>query len=90
MDQNKKAHRGDKHIVSGVVVSNKMDKTISVKVYRNVKHPHYKKRIRKSSVFKAHDENNSARVGDNVQIVEVRPLSKTKRWKLLKEKSARA
>lgn len=85
MKQNKKTHRGDKHIVSGVVVSNSMDKTICVKVYRVVKHSHYKKLIKKSSVFKAHDENNKARVGDSVRIVEVRPLSKTKRWKLVEE-----
>ena len=67
----------------GIVTSDKMDKTIAVKVKRLVKHPKYKKYYRLSSVFKAHDEKNTAKAGDVVRIQETRPLSKTKRWKLL-------
>ncbi len=78
--QPKKAHR--KELV-GVVVSNKMQKTIVVKVERKSPHPRYKKVVRKFKKFYAHDENNSARVGDVVRIVETRPLSKLKRWRLV-------
>lgn len=67
----------------GIVVSDKMDKTITVKVSRVFRHPKYKKMIRASSKFKAHDENGSASVGDFVRIEETRPLSKTKRWRLV-------
>ena len=66
----------------GKVVSDKMDKTISVKIFRQVKHKKYAKYIRRSSVFKAHDETNKAKIGDKVKISETRALSKTKRWKL--------
>ncbi len=75
--------RGRKIEVVGEVVGNKMDKTISVLIYRLVKHKKYGKYLRRSSVFKAHDENNVAKVGDKVSIREVRPLSKTKRWTLV-------
>lgn len=68
--------------VVGEVVSDTMNKTISVRVYRLVKHKKYGKFIRRSSVFKAHDENNTAKLGDKVRIFETRPLSKTKRWTL--------
>lgn len=74
--------RGRKNEKIGTVVSDKMDKTITVLIYRLVKHPKYKKFIRRTSVFKAHDETNQAAVGDKVRIFETRPLSKTKRWKL--------
>lgn len=66
----------------GVVVSDKMDKTVVVVVNRLVKHPVYKKYIRRQARFKAHDEENTARVGDKVEIVMSRPLSRTKRWRL--------
>ena len=66
--------------VVGRVVSDKMAKTISVQVFSLVKHARYGKYIRKSSVFKAHDEKNEAKTGDLVRIFETRPLSKTKRW----------
>jgi small subunit ribosomal protein S17 len=66
----------------GVVVSDKMDKTVVVVVNRLVKHPIYKKYIRRQARFKAHDEENTARVGDKVEIVMSRPLSRTKRWRL--------
>lgn len=72
-----------KMTVVGEVVSDKMDKSISVKVYRTVKHKKYHKYIRLSSVFKAHDEKNIAKTGDQVKIVESRPISKTKRWRLM-------
>ena len=75
--------RGRKIEVTGVVVSNKMTKTISVEVYRSVRHAKYGKYLKKSSVFKAHDEKNEAKVGDVVTIRESRPLSKTKRWTLV-------
>lgn len=74
--------RGRTNEVVGEVISDKMDKTISVLIYRLVKHKRYGKFIRRTSVFKAHDENNQAKVGDRVKIYEVRPLSRTKRWKL--------
>lgn len=74
--------RGRKIEVVGEVISDKMDKTISVLIYRMVKHPKYGKYVKKTSVFKAHDETNTAKAGDIVKIRETRPLSKTKRWTL--------
>lgn len=70
-------------IKTGVVVSDKMQKTIVVRVERLTRHPLYKKIIRRFKKFKAHDEKNSAKAGDMVKIVESRPLSKDKRWRLL-------
>ena len=67
----------------GVVVSDKMDKTITVKVDWITHHPVYKKLLRRTTKFKAHDEKNDAKVGDTVKILETRPLSKTKRWTLV-------
>ena len=67
----------------GKVVSNKMQKTITVAVDRKVKHPIYGKFINRTSKFKAHDEQNSAGIGDTVRIMETRPLSKDKRWRLI-------
>ncbi len=67
----------------GIVVSDKMDKTIVVKVERQYKHPLYKKIIRRHKKFKAHDENNDCNLGDTVEIQECRPLSRDKRWNLL-------
>jgi small subunit ribosomal protein S17 len=66
----------------GIVVSNKMDKTIVVKVERQYKHPLYKKIVKQHKKFKAHDENNECQEGDVVQIIESRPLSREKRWAL--------
>ena len=74
--------RGRRIEVTGEVVSNKMQKTISVKVTHMVKHAKYGKYMKTSSVFKAHDEKGEAKVGDVVRIYETRPLSKTKRWAL--------
>ena len=68
--------------VSGVVVSDKMDKSITVRIERHVKHPVYGKFVRKSTKVHAHDEENSCKIGDSVTVVECRPLSKTKTWML--------
>jgi small subunit ribosomal protein S17 len=75
--------RGRRVEVVGEVISNKMDKTISVLIYRTVKHAKYGKYMKRTSVFKAHDEKNEAKIGDMVKIHETRPLSKTKRWALV-------
>ena len=75
--------RGRKNILTGKVISNKSDKTISVLVFNSVPHSKYKKYIKKSAVFKAHDQDNKAQIGDLVSIFETRALSKTKRWKLI-------
>ncbi len=69
---------------AGVVVSDKMDKTIVVAVKDSVQHPLYKKIMKRTVKFKAHDENNECGVGDRVVIMETRPLSKDKRWRLVK------
>ena len=68
----------------GKVVSDKMDKTIVVAIEDNVKHPKYGKVIKRTIKFKAHDENNECREGDTVKIMETRPLSKDKRWRLVR------
>jgi len=75
--------RGLRKIRIGKVTSNKMDKTITVAVERRFRHPIYGKFVLKTSTFKAHDENNTCSEGDTVKIVETRPLSKTKRWRLV-------
>jgi len=67
----------------GVVVSNKMDKTISIAVERRLKHPIYGKFVKKTKKFMAHDENNECQIGDLVRIMETRPLSRHKRWRLV-------
>jgi small subunit ribosomal protein S17 len=67
----------------GVVTSNKMEKTITVEVERKVKHPIYGKFVKKSTRFHAHDDKNECSIGDVVRIMETRPLSKTKRWRLV-------
>ena len=68
---------------TGVVVSDKMDKTITVAVRDNVRHPLYGKIVKRTYKLKAHDENNDAHEGDTVRVMETRPLSKDKRWRLL-------
>jgi len=75
--------RNERKVRRGYVVSDKMDKTVVVEVEDRVKHPLYGKVIRRTSKVKAHDENNSAGIGDLVRIMETRPLSATKRWRLL-------
>ena len=74
--------RGHRRTLVGRVVSNKMDKTVVVRVERLVQDPTYKKYVRRYSKFMAHDENNACAIGDRVRIVEHRPLSKRKRWKV--------
>ncbi len=76
--------RGKRRKVVGMVIGNKMQKTISVEVVHLVKHKKYGKYIKKFTVYKAHDENNQAGVGDKVEIIETRPLSKTKATKLVR------
>ncbi len=67
----------------GTVVSNKMDKTVVVSIADNIKHPLYKKIIKRTVKLKAHDENNTCGIGDRVQVMETRPLSKDKRWRVV-------
>ena len=74
--------RGRAKAREGIVVSNKMDKTVVVVVQRLVKHPMYKKYVKRRSKYKAHDENNRCGIGDRVVIAETRPLSKDKRWRV--------
>ena len=75
--------RSRRKVREGIVVSDKMDKTVVVVVEERVKHPLYGKVMRRTSRLKAHDENNSAGTGDRVSIMETRPLSATKRWRLV-------
>jgi small subunit ribosomal protein S17 len=77
------AARGRRKVRTGDVVSDAMDKTVVVRISTQVRHPLYGKIIRRSTKLKAHDENNDAHVGDVVRIVETRPLSKTKRWRVV-------
>ena len=76
--------RGDKKVVVGVVTSDKMDKTIAVSHVSLVQDRRFGKYVRMATVYKAHDEENKAELGDKVEIVETRPLSKTKRWRLVR------
>ncbi len=73
-----------KRILTGVVVSNKSDKTVSVSVVRKIMHPVYKKYIKRTKKYAAHDEKNSCQIGEVVKIQESRPISKSKRWILIK------
>ena len=68
---------------TGKVISDKMDKTITVAIENHVKHPLYNKIVKKTYKLKAHDENNDCRIGDTVKVMETRPLSKDKRWRLV-------
>jgi len=72
-----------KRTLTGLVISDKMDKTITVKVERQVKHPKYGKFIKRSTKVHAHDESNECKMGDTVTVVECRPLSKSKSWQLV-------
>ena len=75
--------RGERKVRTGVVVSEKMDKTVLVAVKQVVRHSTYGKTVRRSSKLAAHDEANDAHVGDTVRLMETRPLSKTKRWRVI-------
>ncbi len=77
-----------RRVLSGTVVSDAAEKTVVVSVDRRIRHPLYKKFIRRSKKYMAHDEDNRCKVGDKVQIRECRPLSKRKRWEVLAEASA--
>ncbi|WAC07694.1 MAG: 30S ribosomal protein S17 [Thermodesulfobacteriota bacterium] len=81
MDHNNQTQRRKKTLI-GTVISDKMDKTVTVLVERLMQHSTYKKFIRKRKKFKAHDEQNACRIGDKVLIVESRPLSKEKHWRV--------
>jgi len=83
MENNVKVERSLRKTRTGKVVSNKMDKTIVVAIQDNVKHSVYSKVIRRTVKVHAHDENNECGVGDTVEIMETRPLSATKRWRLV-------
>lgn len=74
-----------KRVMQGVVVSDKMDKTVTVKVERRIMHPLYKKFIRRSKKYAAHDESNACKIGDVVSIRECKPISKRKKWEVLSE-----
>jgi len=74
--------RGARKHKVGTVVSDKMDKTVVVRVERLVAHPVYKKYVKRRSTYKAHDEKNEYQIGDRVEIIETRPLSKEKRWRV--------
>ncbi len=76
--------RGKRRLAVGVVTSDKMNKTRRVEIPRLVKHPRYGKYIRRRTVCHVHDENNESRAGDTVEIMETRPLSKTKHWRLVR------
>lgn len=76
--------RNDRRALYGTVISDKMEKSITVRVERTFKHPKYGKYVRKNKNYHAHDENNEASPGDTVMISATRPLSKTKRWRLLR------
>ncbi|MDF9407550.1 MAG: 30S ribosomal protein S17 [Pelotomaculum sp. PtaB.Bin013] len=75
--------RGMRKVLTGRVVSDKMEKTVVVAVETLVKHPMYQRIIRRTRKFKAHDEENSCRIGDKVKVMETRPLSKEKRWRVV-------
>lgn len=83
MEQVNEVKRNNRKERIGVVVSNKMQKSIVVAVKRKIKHPIYGKFVNKTTKFYAHDENNACEVGDLVRIMETRPLSKIKRWRLV-------
>ncbi|MDP8208253.1 MAG: 30S ribosomal protein S17 [Candidatus Electryonea clarkiae] len=74
--------RGSRKVVTGTIVSDKADKTVTVLVSRRIRHPLYKKFITKSKKYHAHDENNDCGMGDIVKVMESRPFSKTKRWRV--------
>ena len=75
--------RGIRKVLTGKVVSDKMDKTVVVAVETLVRHPLYQRIIRRTKKFKAHDDNNSCRIGDKVKMMETRPISKDKRWRII-------
>jgi len=83
MNMEQTIDRSDRKEKTGTVISNKMEKSIVVSVERKVKHPKYGKFMKKTSTFMAHDEKNECNIGDTVRIMETRPLSKSKCWRLV-------
>ena len=83
MSEEQAEKRGRRKVRVGVVVSDAMDKTVLVRIDRKMRHPLYKKTVARSSKLAAHDEGNEAHVGDTVRVMETRPLSKTKRWRIV-------
>ena len=81
-------NKSERRIVTGTVVSDKMDKTVTVQVTRLVKHPRYRKYMKRRKNYKAHDESNECQLNDTVVIEECRPLSKTKRWTVIERRPA--
>ena len=81
--QSKTSERNTRKVRTGLVLSNKMKKTIVVRVSRLVRHPKYSRVMKQATAFKVHDETNSASIGDWVKIMETRPISKEKRWRLV-------
>ncbi len=82
-DESNAGLRARRKVRTGVVVSDKMDKTVLVRIDRSFRHPLYAKTVKHSSKLAAHDERNDAHVGDTVRVMETRPLSKTKRWRVV-------
>ena len=82
-EQTTATERGRRKMRTGVVVSDKMDKTVLIRIDRQVTHALYQKTVRRSSKLAAHDEQNEAHVGDTVRVMETRPLSKSKRWRVV-------
>ncbi len=78
-----KVVRGQKKILQGVVISDRMDKTAVVKVERTIQHPLYKRTLKSTKKYKVHDEENSCGTGDRVRLIECKPVSKQKNWRLL-------
>lgn len=79
-------NKSNRRTLTGVVLSDKMDKTVTVEVRRLVKHPRYRKYVTRSKTYKAHDEENKCKVNDTVVILESRPMSKTKRWTVVERR----
>lgn len=77
------SERGRRKVRTGVVVSDARDKTVTVEINDSVRHPIYRKTVRSSTRLHAHDESNDARMGDTVKVMETRPISKTKRWRVV-------
>ena len=82
-DEQVSAERSRRKVRTGVVVSDKMDRTVLVRIDRSFRHPLYAKTVKRSSKLAAHDEQNEAHVGDTVRVMETRPLSKSKRWRVV-------
>ena len=83
MEQSSSGERPSRKVREGIVVSNKMQKTVTVRVERTIRHPHFHKVIARAKKYYAHNENAEVQVGQKVRIIETRPLSKMKRWRVL-------